>query len=231
MRIDQKLKEIRKVLGISRKELSRLSGLSATTIYYFEKKNRIPSRKSLHRLIETLHLDEAKFEADIEMPHKPHSRKIAVEEGWLRHQYQDLGATASRIAQQCKISKSTILARLREYDIPRRPQFGHSGPQAPSSHPGVVAYLQKNRHRLTNLGDGLSPMEVHVLLHRLGLNGSLPRTLEEIGRSLRLTRERVRQIQNNALKKVSRAMSAHTASGRMWNTARRVSRNGDARRR
>jgi DNA-directed RNA polymerase sigma subunit (sigma70/sigma32) len=39
---------------------------------------------------------------------------------------------------------------------------------------------------------------------RYGLEGSEPRTLEEIGRTLGLTRERVRQIEVEALRQLSR---------------------------
>ena len=43
-----------------------------------------------------------------------------------------------------------------------------------------------------------------VVLMRYGLEGSEPRTLEEIGRCLGLTRERVRQIEVEALRQLSR---------------------------
>jgi len=46
--------------------------------------------------------------------------------------------------------------------------------------------------------------ERSVLLMRYGLEGSEPRTLEEIGRKLGLTRERVRQIEVEALRQLSR---------------------------
>jgi RNA polymerase primary sigma factor len=43
-----------------------------------------------------------------------------------------------------------------------------------------------------------------VLILRYGLDNSDPKTLEEIGRRLDLTRERVRQIEGQALKRLSR---------------------------
>jgi RNA polymerase primary sigma factor len=48
----------------------------------------------------------------------------------------------------------------------------------------------------------LSPRESTILHQRFGLGGCNPMTLEEIGRSLELTRERVRQIESKALKKL-----------------------------
>ena len=50
----------------------------------------------------------------------------------------------------------------------------------------------------------LSDRERAVLILRYGLDNSEPRTLEEIGRTLELTRERVRQIEGHALKRLSR---------------------------
>jgi len=45
----------------------------------------------------------------------------------------------------------------------------------------------------------LNPRERKIIILRFGLNGSSPLTLEEIGRILGITRERVRQIQNKAI--------------------------------
>jgi RNA polymerase primary sigma factor len=49
----------------------------------------------------------------------------------------------------------------------------------------------------------LSERERHVLVLRYGLDGQEPRTLEEIGRRLGLTRERVRQIEVESLRRLS----------------------------
>ncbi len=51
--------------------------------------------------------------------------------------------------------------------------------------------------------DKLDNREATVLRMRFGLNGEDPKTLKEIGESLSLTRERVRQIESEALAKLS----------------------------
>ena len=51
----------------------------------------------------------------------------------------------------------------------------------------------------------LSERERDVLIHRFGLNGEEPKTLQEIGKLLKLSRERVRQIEKNALEKIRRS--------------------------
>lgn len=47
--------------------------------------------------------------------------------------------------------------------------------------------------------DEIEPREAEVLRLRFGLHGDEPLTLKQIGKKLGLTRERVRQLQNNAL--------------------------------
>ena len=48
----------------------------------------------------------------------------------------------------------------------------------------------------------LDAREATILRYRFGLDGGAERTLEEVGEKFGVTRERVRQIQNLALKKL-----------------------------
>ncbi len=52
----------------------------------------------------------------------------------------------------------------------------------------------------------LDPREAEILTLRFGLDGNRPKTLEDVGRRFKVTRERVRQIQNIALHKLRRLM-------------------------
>jgi RNA polymerase primary sigma factor len=55
--------------------------------------------------------------------------------------------------------------------------------------------------------DKMDPREATVLRMRFGLDQEEPRTLKEIGESLGLTRERVRQIESEALAKLNESLS------------------------
>lgn len=52
----------------------------------------------------------------------------------------------------------------------------------------------------------LDERERRVIDARFGLAGQKPRTLEEVGDDFGVTRERIRQIQNIALRKLRRAL-------------------------
>ena len=59
----------------------------------------------------------------------------------------------------------------------------------------------------------LSPREEGVLLLRFGLDDGKPKTLDDVGRRLNVTRERVRQIQLRALQKLRAPSCASKLEG------------------
>ncbi len=65
----------------------------------------------------------------------------------------------------------------------------------------------KNMHgQLDTLLEVLDDRERKIIDARFGLEGQKPKTLEEVGQEFGVTRERIRQLQNIALKKLRRAL-------------------------
>ena len=58
------------------------------------------------------------------------------------------------------------------------------------------------KEKIQGLLEGLKERERKVLILRFGINDDHPRTLEEVGKELKVTRERIRQIEDKALRKL-----------------------------
>ena len=58
------------------------------------------------------------------------------------------------------------------------------------------------KEQLLGVLDTLTPREERVLRLRYGIDDGKPRTLEEVGRVFNVTRERIRQIEAKALRKL-----------------------------
>jgi RNA polymerase primary sigma factor len=63
-------------------------------------------------------------------------------------------------------------------------------------------YLDEVRGLVRNALVGLDERERHIIRNRFGLLGGKEQTLEEIGKSLNLSRERVRQLEREAKDKL-----------------------------
>ncbi|EKO3571670.1 MULTISPECIES: RNA polymerase sigma factor RpoS [Vibrio] len=75
-------------------------------------------------------------------------------------------------------------------------------PDSNHSDPEVSTQDEDIRLSLLNWLDELNPKQKEVLARRFGLLGYEPSTLEEVGREINLTRERVRQIQVEGLRRL-----------------------------
>ncbi|GHU72271.1 RNA polymerase sigma factor SigA [Clostridia bacterium] len=68
--------------------------------------------------------------------------------------------------------------------------------------PAEAASFTLMKEQLTNVLDTLTPREEKVLRLRFGLDDGRQRTLEEVGKEFNVTRERIRQIEAKALRKL-----------------------------
>jgi RNA polymerase primary sigma factor len=81
--------------------------------------------------------------------------------------------------------------------------------------PPADRILLKNslRHLLRNALDELDAKEEKVVRLRFGLDGADPKTLKEIGEMMNLSRERIRQIEAQALEKLHRSQKCQMLRG------------------
>ena len=87
------------------------------------------------------------------------------------------------------------------------PDARHADPNSPEPADEVLQKLLKEEVAI--LLEALEPRERSVLEQRFGLRDGDEATLEQVGQSLRLTRERVRQIEVKALRKLRRLVGLY----------------------
>lgn len=79
-------------------------------------------------------------------------------------------------------------------------------PDVPNPERDVLSGIYHQQVR--NLMADLRPREREILEQRFGFGGRSPRTLDDLSRAMRISRERVRQIETAAIRKLRRALSA-----------------------
>jgi RNA polymerase primary sigma factor len=114
---------------------------------------------------------------------------------------RELDLTVDEV-EQIRASAQTPVSLEKPVGDEDESEFGHFLTDENQPLPEEAADLNLRREALLKLLGALSARERRVLELRYGLDGQTPKTLDEVGRAFSVTRERIRQIENQSLKKL-----------------------------
>jgi RNA polymerase primary sigma factor len=114
---------------------------------------------------------------------------------------RDLDLTPDEVDQIRRTAQSPVSLEKPVGDE-EESEFGHFITDESVPLPEEAAEVTLRKETLEKILSQLSQRERKVLELRYGLNGEHPRTLDEVGRAFNVTRERIRQIENQSLKKL-----------------------------
>ncbi|MBR0354355.1 MAG: RNA polymerase sigma factor RpoD [Oscillospiraceae bacterium] len=126
-----------------------------------------------------------------ELGHDPSAEEIADEMGMPVEKVRDI----LKIAQE-PVSLETPIGEEEDSHL------GDFIPDEDASEPSEAASFSLLREQLEEVLDTLAPREKKVLELRFGIIDGRTRTLEEVGKEFNVTRERIRQIEAKALRKL-----------------------------
>ncbi len=126
-----------------------------------------------------------------ELGHDPSAEEIADEMGMPVDKVRDI----LKIAQE-PVSLETPIGEEEDSHL------GDFIPDEDASEPSEAASFSLLREQLEEVLDTLAPREKKVLELRFGIVDGRTRTLEEVGKEFNVTRERIRQIEAKALRKL-----------------------------
>ncbi len=122
---------------------------------------------------------------------EPQPEEIAAEMGISQEKVREI----IKIAQE-PVSLETPIGEEEDSHL------GDFIPDEDAPAPAETAAFTLLKEQLMNVLDTLTPREEKVLRLRFGLDDGRARTLEEVGKEFNVTRERIRQIEAKALRKL-----------------------------
>ena len=126
-----------------------------------------------------------------ELGHDPSAEEIAAEMGMPVEKVREI----LKIAQE-PVSLETPIGEEEDSHL------GDFIPDEDASEPSEAASFSLLKEQLMEVLDTLTPREKKVLELRFGIVDGRTRTLEEVGKEFNVTRERIRQIEAKALRKL-----------------------------
>lgn len=114
---------------------------------------------------------------------------------------EEVGITADRVREIYKIAQHPISLQAEVGDSGES-QFGDFIEDVAAESPAEATGYAILKDKLNEVLDTLTDRERKVLIRRFGLSDGKPKTLEEVGLEFNVTRERIRQIEAKALRKM-----------------------------
>jgi RNA polymerase primary sigma factor len=145
-----------------------------------------------NRANELLHIERKRCEMLSESSNAPDLGRIA----------EELGMSEDHVSNLISLSQEPLSL---DSPVPGEADFSLLGDficDAAGESPEEAAVSQSLSKHIQDLLETLKPKEAEILALRYGLNGEVGLSLREIGRLYKLSRERVRQIEKQAIKKL-----------------------------
>ena len=119
---------------------------------------------------------------------------------------EEIGIASGKVSQLKTVSirPASLDAPISDNDLT---EFGESVADEEAQTPFELLRDKSLRDEVGKVLELLDAREKKIVFQRFGLDGGKPRTLEEVGKKLGVTRERIRQVQNVALSKLRRALN------------------------
>ncbi|NLO35422.1 MAG: RNA polymerase sigma factor RpoD [Clostridiaceae bacterium] len=114
---------------------------------------------------------------------------------------QEMGMTVEKVREIMKISQEPVSLE-KPIGEEEDSHLGDFIPDDDAPSPADQAAFTLLKEQLLDVLKGLTPREEKVLRLRFGLDDGRTRTLEEVGKEFNVTRERIRQIEAKALRKM-----------------------------
>jgi RNA polymerase primary sigma factor len=115
---------------------------------------------------------------------------------------EEIHLPVDRVRTVLRMAQQPVSLQAKVGDGEGDTEFGDFIEDKEASNPMEMTAMNLLRDKLKDVLDTLNPREREVLEQRFGLGDGAGRTLEEVGRQFRVTRERIRQIEAKALRKL-----------------------------
>ena len=149
-------------------------------------------RLPLNRANELVQIEKARKELQSGNAEEPEIREIA----------HSVNMDEEHVADLLNISRDLISLETPVYAEKDSSQLGDFIEDSGYPHPEDIIVDKSLKEDIVSVLRSLSTKEAEIIQYRFGLNGKSPLSLKEIGDKYNLTKERIRQIEKKAIKRL-----------------------------